>query len=89
MSVQRSVLVTGATGLIGKALCRRLIARGDRVVVFTRNPATARTIMPGAAQYVAWDAKPGNWEAALEWYCMAPTSTCWGCERWASTAQYP
>jgi NAD dependent epimerase/dehydratase family enzyme len=39
MSAQRSVLVTGATGLIGKALCRRLIARGDRVVVFTRNPA--------------------------------------------------
>ena len=66
MSVQRSVLVTGATGLIGKALCRRLIARGDRVVVFTRNPTTARTIVPGAAQCVAWDAKPGEWEATLE-----------------------
>ncbi|MBO9324399.1 MAG: TIGR01777 family oxidoreductase [Roseiflexus sp.] len=66
MSVQRSVLVTGATGLIGKALCRRLIARGDHVVVFTRNPMTARTIVPGAVQYIAWDAKPGDWEATLE-----------------------
>ncbi|MGQ9548539.1 MAG: TIGR01777 family oxidoreductase [Roseiflexus sp.] len=66
MSVQRSVLVTGATGLIGRALCRRLIARGDRVIVFTRSPATARAVVPGAAQYVAWNAKPGDWEATLE-----------------------
>jgi uncharacterized protein (TIGR01777 family) len=32
----RSVLVTGATGFIGRHLVRRLIARGDDVIVLTR-----------------------------------------------------
>lgn len=33
----RSVLVTGATGFIGGHLVRRLISRGDRVIVLTRD----------------------------------------------------
>jgi uncharacterized protein len=33
----RSVLVTGATGFIGGHLVRRLIQRGERVIVLTRN----------------------------------------------------
>ncbi|MCS6840584.1 MAG: TIGR01777 family oxidoreductase [Roseiflexus sp.] len=66
MTASKHVIVTGATGLIGKALCRRLMARGDRVTVFTRRPDAARTLLPGAAQYVAWDAATGGaWESAL------------------------
>lgn len=38
----RSVLVTGATGFIGRALVRRLVERGDEVLVLSRNPALAR-----------------------------------------------
>jgi uncharacterized protein (TIGR01777 family) len=37
----RTVLVTGATGFIGGHLVRRLIARGDQVIVLTRDPALA------------------------------------------------
>jgi uncharacterized protein (TIGR01777 family) len=37
----RGVLVTGATGFIGRALTRALIKRGDRVVVLTRDAAKA------------------------------------------------
>lgn len=33
----RSVLVTGATGFIGRRLVRRLVARGDDVIVLTRD----------------------------------------------------
>lgn len=37
----RTILISGATGFIGGHLVRRLITRGDKVIVFTRNPDTA------------------------------------------------
>ena len=36
------VLVTGATGLIGSAVCDALLARGEEVVGLSRDPAKAR-----------------------------------------------
>jgi uncharacterized protein len=52
------VLVTGATGLIGSALCDSLLARDDEVVGLTRDPTRARLASPG----IAWHA----WEPTLE-----------------------
>jgi uncharacterized protein (TIGR01777 family) len=52
------VLVTGATGLIGSALCDALLARDDDVVGLSRNPAKARLAQPG----VEWH----PWEPTLE-----------------------
>jgi uncharacterized protein len=52
------VLVTGATGLIGNALCDALFARGDDVVGLTRDPGRARARNPR----VTWHA----WEPTLE-----------------------
>lgn len=49
-----TVVVTGATGLIGRPLTRHLIADGYSVVVFTRDPQRARAAIPGAADYIAW-----------------------------------
>lgn len=40
-SAPRTVLISGATGFIGGHLVRRLIMRGDQVVVFTQNPDVA------------------------------------------------
>lgn len=61
------IIVTGATGLIGRLLCRRLIERGDQVVVFSRNPTTAQRRIPGAAEYIAWQpAETGPWAAAVD-----------------------
>lgn len=39
---RKTYLITGATGLIGTALTRELIAAGDDVVVLSRDPAKAR-----------------------------------------------
>jgi uncharacterized protein (TIGR01777 family) len=48
----RSVLVTGATGFIGRHLCRRLIERGDRLIVLTRNATSARDAFGSRADIV-------------------------------------
>jgi uncharacterized protein len=52
------VLVTGASGLIGSALCDALLVRGDDVVGLTRDPRQAR----GTNPKIAWHA----WEPTLE-----------------------
>jgi uncharacterized protein len=52
------VLVTGATGLIGSALCDALLDRGDEVVGLTRDPDSAAARNPR----VSWFA----WEPTLE-----------------------
>jgi len=52
------VLVTGASGLIGSALCDALLARGDEVVGLSRDPERARNGRPG----IAWHA----WQPTLE-----------------------
>ena len=52
------VLVTGASGLIGTALCDALFARGDHVVGLSRDPARARRANPRATWH--------RWEPTLE-----------------------
>jgi uncharacterized protein (TIGR01777 family) len=45
--VSHRIAITGATGLIGKALTRALIARGDTVVAFSRTPSAPSTLPVG------------------------------------------
>ena len=52
------VLVTGASGLIGAALCDALLARGDEVVGLSRDPGKARLAKPGPSWH--------RWEPTLE-----------------------
>ena len=67
MADTKRVIVTGATGLIGRAVCKQLNAKGYQVVVFSRDPRKARGTVPGAAEYVAWEpAEHGAWAGALE-----------------------
>ena len=40
------VLVTGASGMIGSAVCDALLARGDEVVGLSRDPARAARTNP-------------------------------------------
>ena len=49
------VLVTGATGFIGKALCAVLKGAGHEVVALSRNPSRAQKSVPSIDQAFAWD----------------------------------
>jgi uncharacterized protein (TIGR01777 family) len=48
------VLVTGASGLIGSAVCDALLARGDEVVGLSRDPERARPTNP-TLKWLAWN----------------------------------
>jgi len=53
----RMVIVTGATGFIGRALCRRLIETGYDVAVLTRDRNRAKPVFGDRALVVEWDGK--------------------------------
>jgi uncharacterized protein len=55
------VLVFGATGLVGRAACRRLLGDGHRVIAWVRTPDAARTALGAEVELV--DA--GGGDAAL------------------------
>ncbi len=65
--VKKTVAVTGATGTVGKALCQRLLEQDYNLLVFSRTPEQARSIVPGAEQYLLWQpAEEGSFADALE-----------------------
>ena len=65
--MSKRIIITGATGLIGKKLTNALINRGDEVIVFSRDAARAKSIFPKAIDYVEWNyRKPEEWKSKLE-----------------------
>lgn len=60
------IIVTGATGFIGRALVQALLERGDQVVALTRNAAQARQGLPSAVTVLEWHPpQPGPWMEAF------------------------
>ncbi len=51
-----TVLISGATGFVGRALCERLAADGHRLRAFSRSPQRAEASLP-SVQFFAWDAE--------------------------------
>jgi uncharacterized protein (TIGR01777 family) len=86
MIAGKRIVVTGATGLIGKAVCQELIARRYDVVVFSRDPAAAREHVSGAAEYVAWEpSETGPWAAKLDgaWGVISLAGASVAGKRWS------
>ncbi|MGE3609779.1 MAG: TIGR01777 family oxidoreductase [Bacteriovoracaceae bacterium] len=48
------VLITGASGFVGKEIVKDLLQSGDEVVVLTRNIAKAAVVLGKRCQYVQW-----------------------------------
>lgn len=54
MAKSNSVLIAGATGLVGKALVNKLLDQGYKVHVLTRNIATAQKLLPSEVVLLKW-----------------------------------
>jgi uncharacterized protein (TIGR01777 family) len=66
MSTSQRIVITGATGVIGRKLFAALTERGYEIVIFSRSPQKARAALPGAAEYIQWSASEGGpWAAAI------------------------
>lgn len=64
------VAITGATGFVGSRLVEKLTARGDRILVLTRNVEKAKRIFPNSAfpnlEAVYYRAtESGDWQKAI------------------------
>ncbi|MFO7652710.1 MAG: TIGR01777 family oxidoreductase [Candidatus Krumholzibacteriia bacterium] len=60
------IFITGGTGLIGRAVTSRLLARGDEVEVLTRHPARARKRLPAGVTMIEGDPNlRGSWQEEL------------------------
>jgi len=65
----KKIIITGATGLIGKKITSQLIERGDEVIIFTRDAKKTKTIFPLAKECVEWNYKNSfEWQKYLENY---------------------
>ncbi|MFA4923737.1 MAG: NAD-dependent epimerase/dehydratase family protein, partial [Ignavibacteriaceae bacterium] len=50
----KKILITGATGLIGRELCKTLSSRGDELTIFSTNVERAKAILPFAKEVIEW-----------------------------------
>ncbi len=55
MSDKKKIVVTGATGLIGRSLIERLINKNYEIVVLTRNIEKGKHVLPYDINFVKWD----------------------------------
>lgn len=63
----KKIIITGATGLIGKKLSKVLATRGDEVTVFSRNIDSAKKKLPYLNNFVTWNYKnPDEWKNHLD-----------------------
>jgi hypothetical protein len=60
------IIISGGTGLIGRALSAALVGDGHTVIVLTRNPTNVQG-MPNAVQLRRWDGKTGEgWAEVID-----------------------
>ena len=65
--MSKKIIITGATGFIGKKLSRALIERGEQLTIFTQSIRKGKIETPNAYEYVKWDYRsPREWEKHLE-----------------------
>lgn len=66
---RKRTIITGGTGLIGRALATELVARGHEVIVLSRSPGQARSL-PNGVRAEQWDGR-----SAAGWGSLAEGAT--------------
>jgi len=62
----KKIVITGATGSIGRRLVDELVSRGDEVTIFSRKPEEAEKKIANESLFVKWDyLKPDEWKKYL------------------------
>jgi hypothetical protein len=62
----KKIVITGATGSIGRRLVDELVSRGDEVTIFSRKPEEAEKKIANESLFVKWDyLKPHEWKEYL------------------------
>lgn len=60
-------IITGATGFIGRALCKNLVEAGYDVLALTRNRSKGRELLGNQVAVVEWDGKSAEgWERCAD-----------------------
>jgi hypothetical protein len=63
---KKHIVITGATGLIGRSLCTFLKNKGDEITVFTRDIENGKKVLPLITSFVEWNyRKPELWQDEL------------------------
>lgn len=61
------IIVAGGTGFLGSRLVNRLLKENHDVIVLTRNPNNASSLIQQGARVVEWDGKtPGEWSGYID-----------------------
>jgi uncharacterized protein (TIGR01777 family) len=62
----KKIIITGATGSIGRNLVKELTTRGDELTVFTQTPQRAGKNLPSVENIIKWDYNsPDEWKEYL------------------------
>src|SRR5688500_12164950 len=58
----RTIMITGGTGLIGRALSEEFAEQGFKVIVFTRNPEANKKYATDFVRYAPWNIEEGTYD---------------------------
>lgn len=62
----KKIVLTGATGSLGKKIVRKLIELGDEVCILTRSAENAKKIFPTVNNIIEWSPDSHAWYSSLE-----------------------
>lgn len=79
--MNKSILISGATGLIGKHVVDSLVQRGDSIVILTQNISNAKIIFPHVNNFILWNELPSLYDKIIDGFInLAGTNL--GAKRW-------